>query len=155
MSEIVVRPIRDEDIEEIIRIDRLLTGVEKTGHWRGRLRVYTSAEQELIEKLSPDLCQVAVVDGRVAGFIMGDVQSWQFGIPRCGRVIAIGVHPDHARRGVGARMLGILLEYFDKLELPAVQCLVMPDDPLEPFFRSGGFETTRWITLERRLTRGR
>ena len=155
MSEVTVRAIEDEDIEEIIRIDRLLTGVEKSGHWRGRLRIYTSEEQDLIEKLSPDLCQVADVGGRVAGFIVGDVQSWQFGIPRCGRIIAIGVHPDHSRQRVGSRLLEALLGYFDKLELPAVQCLVKPGDPLETFFRSGGFEPTPWMTLEKRLTRGR
>jgi ribosomal protein S18 acetylase RimI-like enzyme len=155
MSGITVRPIRDEDIEEIIRIDRLLTGVEKSGHWRGRLRVYTTQAPDIVEQLSPDLCQVAVSEGRVAGFIVGDVQSWQFGIPRCGRIVAIGVHPDHARRGVGSMLLDALVAYFDKLELPRVQCLVQPEDPLESFFRSARFEPTRWLTLERTLTRGR
>jgi ribosomal protein S18 acetylase RimI-like enzyme len=155
MSAILVRPIKDEDIEEIIRIDKHLTGVEKSGHWRGRLRVYTSEEQEMTEKLCPDLCQVAEVDGRVAGFIVGDVQSWQFGIPRCGRIVAIGIDPAHSRCGVGSRLLEALLAYFDKLELARVQCLVMPGDPLGAFFRSGGFETTPWITLEHPLPRAR
>jgi len=154
MTEITVRAIRDEDIEDIIRIDKLLTGAEKSGHWRGRLRIYTSAEQDMIEKLSPDLCQVAVESGRTVGFIVGDVQSWQFGIPRCGRIVAIGVHPEYARHGVGGKLLDALLAYFDKLELPAVQCLVLPGDPLEAFFRSGDFQPTRWVTLEKRLTRG-
>ena len=154
MTEITVRAIRDEDIEDIIRIDKLLTGAEKSGHWRGRLRIYTSAEQDMIEKLSPDLCQVAVEGGRTVGFIVGDVQSWQFGIPRCGRIVAIGVHPEYGRKGVGGKLLAALLAYFDKLELPAVQCLVQPGDPLDAFFRDGDFQPTRWVTLEKRLTRG-
>ena len=155
MSAITVRPIRDEDIEEIIRIDKRLTGEEKSGHWRGRLRIYTTQAPDIVEQLSPDLCQVAEVDGRVAGFIVGDVQSWQFGIPRCGRIVAIGIHPDHARHGVGTKLLEALVGYFDKLELPRVQCLVKPGDPLEGFFHSARFEPTPWVTLERPLTRGR
>lgn len=155
MSQIVVRPLEDSDIEEIIRIDRLHTGIEKSGHWRGRLRVYTTESENLTEKLSADLCQVAIVNGKLAGFIVGDVQSWQFGIPRCGRIVAIGIHPDHARSGVGSRLIEALIAYFDKLELPQVQCLVNVDDPLDRFFRANKFEPTGWVTLERRLSRSR
>jgi ribosomal protein S18 acetylase RimI-like enzyme len=100
------------------------------------------------------LCQVAeTADAktRVVGFIIGDVQSWQFGLPRHGRIVAIGVDPDHARSGVATRLAEALLAVLRKMDLPFVQCLVRPGDTLGAFFGSLGFEEPEYRILEKRL----
>ncbi|HXI03144.1 MAG TPA: GNAT family N-acetyltransferase [Candidatus Saccharimonadales bacterium] len=158
-AEIRIRPLREADIESIIEIDAEITGEGKPGFWRGLLTLYEPGQEG--ENLHEDpatarshptwLCEVAEREGRVVGFVLGDIQAWQFGIPRCGRIIAIGVRPDHRRDGVASRLAREILEAFRKMNLPIVQCLVRTGDPLGEFFASLGFETSPWITMEKRL----
>ena len=153
-----IRPLKEADIESIIGIDALITGEEKSGFWRGMLMVYEPYAGEGLPQPGEGgrahptyLCDVAEIGGRVAGFILGDVQSWQFGIPRCGRIIAIGVHPGHRRSGIASQLAREMLETFRKMNLPVVQCLVRSQDPLGHFFRSLGFEASPWVTLEKQI----
>lgn len=166
MPEYEVRPLKESDIEAVISIDALVTGLSgqgRAGFWRGLLSIYagdpggvgSSAEGP---QPTPHLCEVAVMTvgkgvapGRIAGFIIGDVQSWQFGIPRHGRIVTIGVDPAHARRGVATLLADSLLGSFRKMGLSTVQCLTRPGDPLGDFFRSVGFERSEFDVLERDL----
>jgi ribosomal protein S18 acetylase RimI-like enzyme len=167
-TKVRIRPLRAADVESIIAIDALVTGEEKAGFWRGMLTLYEAPPADArraegaaegvegdLPSPSPSgtvyLCEVAESEGRVVGFVLGDVQSWQFGIPRCGRIIAIGVHPDFRRGGVASLLARETLESFRKMGLPLVQCLVRPGDPLEDFFSSLGFTPSRWITMEKRI----
>ena len=155
MTDYRVRPIREGDIESIIAIDALCTGTGgpgRAGFWRGLLSIHAATEEDRGPESPqpPCLCEVAehAGDGRVAGFIIGDVQSWQFGIPRHGSIVAIGVHPDHRRRGVATLLAGGLRKTFEKMGLPFALCLVSPGDPLADFFRSVGFNPSRSEILE-------
>ncbi|MGD8375580.1 MAG: GNAT family N-acetyltransferase [Acidobacteriota bacterium] len=153
-SGIEVRSLEERDIESVIRIVRAVTGEASEGFWRGMLRAYRMGEENLPDALSPSLCQVAVREGAVIGFMIGDVQSWQFGIPRCGRIVAVGIHPDHRRSGAGRQLANAFFEQFRRLRVPVVQCMVRPGDPLGEFFASVGFEAGDWITLTRPLEPG-
>jgi ribosomal protein S18 acetylase RimI-like enzyme len=152
-----IRPLREADIEAIIAIDAEITGEGKPGFWRGLLTLYDpsgasgdGAPEE--PRAHPTyLCEVAEKAGEVIGFILGDVQAWQFGIQRCGRIIAIGVRPGNRRGGVASRLARELLEGFRKMNLPLVQCLVRTGDPLGVFFGSMGFCSSPWETMEKRL----
>ena len=157
-TDVRIRPLRESDIEAIIEIDAEITGAGKPGFWRGLLTLYGPAAEEegpsgTAETASHPtyLCEVAEAEGEVIGFILGDIQAWQFGIHRCGRIIAIGVRPGHRRGGVASRLARELLEGFRKMNLPLVQCLVRKGDPLGAFFGSLGFETSPWETMEKRL----
>jgi ribosomal protein S18 acetylase RimI-like enzyme len=157
-TDIRIRPLRSADIESIIAIDAEITGESKAGFWRGLLTLYEPpppSEEEPEAPARPGsptyLCEVAEMEGAVVGFILGDVQAWHFGIPRCGRIIAIGVRPEHRRGRIASMLARELLEAFRKMNLPLVQCLVKPGDPLGTFFTSLGFDPSPWITLEKRL----
>ena len=150
-EELQVRPLREEDVEDVVRIARTVTGDDNVGFWRGLLRAYLMGEESLPEALSPSLCQVAAVEGRVVGFMIGDVQSWQFGIPRCGRILAVGIHPDQRRSGAATRLAETFFEHFRRLRVPFVQCQVRPGDSLGSFFETVGFSSSDWVTLTRNL----
>jgi len=147
-----IRPLREADIEAIIGIDSLIAGEEKAGFWRGLLKLYEPGAPteggETPERIT-FLCLVAEAGPEVVGFVLGDVQAWQFGMPRCARIVAIGVHPGHRRAGVASLLARELLETFRKMNLPLVQCLVRPGDPLGDFFASLGFAPSTWLTLEK------
>jgi len=157
MSPYRIRPLKEQDIESIIAIDAAVTGLggpERAGFWRGLLSFYPveAGEPSLPQ---PHLCMVAELTAagqeRVAGFIIGDVQSWQFGLPRHGRIVTIGVHPEHRRRQVASQLVQALLETFRKMGLPSVQCLSRPGDPLGVFFRAAGFGGSSFEVLEKAL----
>jgi ribosomal protein S18 acetylase RimI-like enzyme len=154
-KELTVRGLRSGDVEAIIQIDALVGGEKQAGFWRGMLGAYLD-EQEGEQRsgpsdLAPDLCQVAEIGGRVVGFMVGDIQSYQFGIPRCGRIVTIGVHPEFRRRDIGTRLIQSMFDVFAKFRVPVIQCLVRPKDPLRPFFRANGFEEVEFFAMERRL----
>ena len=158
MSAYDVRPMKERDIESIIAIDAVVTGSggpDRAGFWRGLLSIHAAAEEEGREEepRAPCLCEVAESSegGGIAGFIIGDVQSWQFGIPRHGRIVTIGVHPDHGRRGVATMLAGSLRKTFKKMGLPFVHCMVRPGDRLGEFFRAVGFESSTFEVLEQKL----
>lgn len=151
MSEIDVRPARATDREAIIRIDELCTGARKEGWWRGLVVTYGSEEGEEARTLHPEMFQVAESDGKVVGFIVGDVQSWQFGIERAGRITAIGIDPENRLQGIASRLLRSLLDTFRRMNLGQVLCLTTPGDDLDAFFRSAGFEDSQYRALERRI----
>ena len=139
MDDIVVRPVRDSDVESIVNIDARVTGERRAGWWRGHLAPYLAGGDPTEGSLIPELCLVAERRGEIVGFVIGDVQSWQFGLPRSGRVVAIAVDARHQRSGAGRLLVGRLLEQFRKMELQAVRCVVRPGDELDAFFARCGF----------------
>jgi len=156
MTSLNIRPVKESDIESIIALDGRLTGggQGRAGFWRGLLSLHVAPEGE--PPATPlFLCHVAEMAGgsesRLAGFIIGDVQSWQFGLPRHGRIVVLGVDPDLRRQGVATRLAGSLLGVFRKMDLPFVHCLVEPGDPLEEFFGSLGFRAPGFRILEKPL----
>lgn len=163
MSRYSVRPLKEQDIESIIAIDALVTGArgpDRAGFWRGLLSLHVPSEEvpAAEEPRGGCLCEVAELSGgkdgaagQVVGFIIGDVQSWQFGIPRHGRIVTIGVHPDHRRHGVASLLAEALLGAFQKIGLPFVHCMVRPGDPLAEFFESIGCRASEFKVLEKRL----
>lgn len=154
-KELSVRAIRSGDVEAIVQIDAQISGEKKAGFWRGMLGAYLSDGSEKAPgatDLAPDLCQVAELQGRVVGFMVGDIQSYQFGIPRCGRIVTIGVHPDFRRLDIGTRLIHAMFDVFAKFRVPVIQCLVRPQDPLHTFFRANGFEATEFFAMERRTS---
>lgn len=164
MKPFQVRPMREADIESIISIDALITGAggpDRAGFWRGLLSLHAPPPDEPPATGEADplpslhLCQVAEASGsgnsRLVGFIIGDVQSWQFGLPRHGRIVTIGVHPEFRRRDVATLLVESLMETFRKMGLPFVHCLARPGEALGTFFESLGFRRPGFEILERSL----
>jgi len=159
MSDYVIRPLKERDIESIIAIDDLIRGPggpDRAGFWRGLLSLYAEDAPRDDARAGPapaaHLCAVAERQGPapgVVGFIIGDVQSWQFGLPRHGRIVTIGIHPEHRRHGVATRLADSLIGSFRVMGLPFVHCLVRPGDPLGDFFVSLGFHRPGFEILEK------
>jgi ribosomal protein S18 acetylase RimI-like enzyme len=73
---------------------------------------------------------VAQVGGRVAGFIHGSViqRPPVMAMPLIGRIDEVAVHKDFRSRGVGAKMLGAILEAFKEKGLSHVYLMVDKDN---------------------------
>src|SRR2546427_5947616 len=105
MSDMRVRPMNELDIEGICRIDERITGRYRPEVWEQRTAYYLRRD--------PDSSQVAEVDGRVVGFMLGEVRGGEFGLEeQTGWVEFFGVDPSAREKGVGRRLLAAPLGAF-------------------------------------------
>jgi GNAT superfamily N-acetyltransferase len=95
---------------------------------------------------------VAEAEGRVVGFVIGEVRDWEFGSPPCGWVFAIDVDPRARQRGIGTRLLAGMRERFERVGVDMLRTLLARENTLLlSFFRSQGMTAGRLIPLEIRI----
>ena len=140
---VVIRAARRGDLDQVIAIDATVTGVEKRPYWLSVFRRYGDGARPERHFL------VAEADGRVAGFIIGEVRDWEFGAPPCGWVFAIDVAPEFRLAGIATRMLDALRAGFRRLGVRKLRTILARDNTLIlSFFRSQGMMTGPFIPLE-------
>jgi len=143
-----VRILRRDDLSEIRRIDRRLTGRDRGGY----------LEQVVDEALGDSgvrVSLVARVDGIVRGFVMAKTDFGDFGRAEPVAVIdTIGVDPDTPGRGIGSALLSQLFVNLQALHVERVETIVSRDNlDLLGFFYRSGFNASERLGLVKRLGR--
>jgi ribosomal protein S18 acetylase RimI-like enzyme len=140
---VVVRPVRRADLDQVIDIDATVTGLEKRKYWASVYRRYGSGQQAERQFL------VALANGRVIGFVIGEIRDWEFGSPPCGWVFAIDVDPRARLGGVGTKLLQAISDHFRRAGVGKLRTLLALDNTLiMSFFRSQGMMAGPLISLE-------
>jgi GNAT superfamily N-acetyltransferase len=141
-----IRPVRRGDLDQIIALDARVTGLEKRSYWQSLYRRYglpAQAERQFL---------VAAAEGRVVGFVIGEVRDWEFGSPPCGWVFAIDVQPDSRLAGIGTNLLEAICAGFRRAGVRKVRTMLSRDNNLIlSFFRSQGMMAGPFIPLEMEL----
>ena len=145
MKALRIRPLSRADLAGATRIDAHHTGARKPGYWKrvfaeflgrgaaGRVRVGLAAE----------------LDGRLAGYLLGEVRAFEFGSGPCGWVFAVGVDPARLRLGVASALLAEACRAFRAAGVSRVRTMVRRNDvPVLAFFRSSGFSGGSYVQLE-------
>ena len=139
---LVVRRMRTQDAEAVLRIDEKITGTPHEAQWESRI----------IERVSnnPLGCLVAEAQGKVVGFIFGDIRGWEFAIPKSGWIEIVGVDPEFQGKGVARALIEKLHLYFTNHNVMRVMTMVnWNDGGLVSFFRALGFERSDFIVLDK------
>jgi ribosomal protein S18 acetylase RimI-like enzyme len=139
---ITVRRMRTQDAEAVLRIDEKITGTPHEAQWESRI----------IDQLTrnPLGCLVAEIEGKVAGFIFGEIRGWEFAIPKSGWIEIVGVDPEYQGKGVARALIEKLHVYFLNHNIGRVMTMVdWNDGGLVSFFRVMGFERSDFIILEK------
>jgi ribosomal protein S18 acetylase RimI-like enzyme len=141
---VTVRAVKRADLDEVIAIDARVTGIEKRSYWQRVYRRYgvgSKGEQRWF--------LVALAEGRVAGFLIGEVRDWEFGSPPCGWVFAIDIDPQARQAGIGTRLLSSLSTSLRRTGVRKLRTLLARDNTLIlSFFRSQGMMAAPMIPLE-------
>ncbi len=138
-----VRAVRRGDLAAVGALDARETGIEKLAYWRSLYRRYGASTQAQRQFL------VAEAQGRVVGFVIGEVRDWEFGSPPCGWVFAINVDPDVRLGGIGTRLLAAVCAGFRRAGVRKVRTMLSCDNTLIlSFFRSQGMMAGPFIPLE-------
>jgi len=132
LSRIQIRPMRMDDFEAIVEIDRKFLGKASPDYWR---RIVVPNQQYPFSSL------VAELEGKVIGFIVGEVSGGKFGVPdTVGWLTTIGVDPDYQHRGVARKLSETFIQNLKSIGVSMVYTLVNWSDwDLLKFFRNMGF----------------
>ena len=133
-SAVAIRPVEDIDLQAIMEIDETISGAYRPDVWEQRVGYYLRRD--------PEASKVAVVNGKVVGFMLGEVRSGEFGLEQpTGWIEVLGVDPEARGRKVGRKLAEAMLDHFRARGATHVRTLV--DDDMEGiagFFASLGFE---------------
>ena len=145
MADITVRPMKEKDISQAADIHRK---VVREGLGQGMDYAIKDLFVSFIKK-SPKTCLVAEKDNKVAGFIIGGIKEWGFGVERSGWIEMIEVDPKLMGKGIGKTLGEALVKYFKEEGTKEVYTSVKWDSgDLIAFFKSIGFDKSSFINLE-------
>jgi len=140
-----IRSLKKEDLETIIEIDEKVLGENRRDYWERKLA--------LMNEKSSQVSLVAEVGGEVAGFILGDVSGWEFGVPdTIGWIDTIGVDPVYQKKGLATALAHELIKKLKAMGVRTIYTLVSWDDwDLLQFFHAIGFTRGDMINLELKI----
>ena len=129
----VVRRMTQDDIKKILEIDQKIVGKERAPSWPQRVSSH-------LETYYPALCYVAEQEGRVVGFILGDIRGAEYGLPLSAWIDIMGVDPVHQRQGIGRKLVETFIEECRRTGLKTRTMLREEDRRLQGFLHSLGFQ---------------
>ncbi len=141
---IQLREFGSSDIPEMVAIQEAITQEKVSPAWTRMV------ERHLDDSLG--LGFVAVRDGKVVGFVIGEVKGEGFGLRQSGWIEVVGVDPKAMGEGIGKALMEELFAAFRRKGVASVHTAVRWDavDMLS-FFKSVGFGRSDFINLIRQL----
>jgi ribosomal protein S18 acetylase RimI-like enzyme len=120
------------DLDYIVEIDRRVLGKSRPDYWK---KVVPENPQYPFSSL------VAEFEGKVIGFVVGEVSGWEFGVPdTIGWLTIIGVDPDYQHKGVARKLSQEFVENLKSIGVSVIYTLVNWNDwDLLKFFHAMGF----------------
>ena len=141
---IKIRKIRAEDVSEIVAIQESILQKKVSKKW------VQTVEHHL--KKQEALGFVAFKDGRVAGFIIGEIKGEGFGLEQSGWIEVVGVHPRQMGVGIGRILAERLFAFFKKEGIRDIHTSVRWDaGDMLSFFKAIGFDRSPFINLRKHL----
>lgn len=144
-TDVKIRPLDELDLNGIVRIDEKISGIYQPEIWESRTAYYLRRD--------PGASQVAEVDGKVIGFMFGDLRAGEFGIEEpSGWVERFGIDPDFRGKDLGRRLFEAVCAHFRAEGAKTVRTLVDGDDTkLSGFLGAIGFTPSALQALEIKL----
>ena len=145
VNELTVRVLREKDLPALVEIDSMASGMPRAEYLQDKAR------QSLDRQHPTVIAVVAETEGKVVGFLMGQVFKGEFGIPEAVAVVdTVGIRPDFQGRGTGRRLMGEFLLRAKKAGAVQVRTIVDWNQwSLLGYFRTLGFAPGTGIVLQR------
>ncbi len=145
LDKIRVRPMAEGDLDAIVEIDRKVLGEERIEYWKSKIGL----RNESLRRTR----LVAELEGKVVGFILGEISGWEFHIPNTiGWIDTLGIDPAYQRRGLATALLDRMVENFRQRGVETIYTLVNWSSwDLLHFFKKAGFTRGDMINLELRI----
>ncbi len=144
MAAITVRPLQQEDFDAVVEIDRKVSKSLRSEYYETKFARALDAKNRVVTSL------VAVADGKVVGFVMGELFVGEYGIPETSATLdTLGIDPDWQRKGTGKKLMEEFVSHLRKAGVEKINTLVTWNDwQLIHFFSTNGFEPAKTVNLE-------
>jgi predicted N-acetyltransferase YhbS len=145
LESVKIRRLQKSDSDAIVEIDEKVLGENRKNYWERKL--------ELMDHQSTQVSLVAELEGKVVGFILGDISGWEFGVPETvGWIDTIGVDPVYQKRGLATALAHELIKNLKAFGVKTIYTLVSWNDwDLLQFFHAMGFARGDLINLELKI----
>jgi ribosomal protein S18 acetylase RimI-like enzyme len=143
-KEIKIRNIEAKDVPKIIAIQESIIKRKVSKKWA----------QMVKDRLQKQEGRgfVALKEGQVVGFIIGEIKGEGFGLEQSGWLEVIEVHPKQMGIGIGRALAGKLFQFFKKKGIRDIYTTVRWDaGDMLSFFKSLGFDRSTFINLRKHL----
>ena len=144
-GDVTVRPLTELDLDAITRIDERITKRYRPEVWEQRVAYYIRRD--------PDSSQVGELDGKVVGFMMGEVRGGEFGLDEpTGWIEFFGVDPSARGKDLGRKLIDALLAHFRSRGAHIARTMVAERDAeIAGFLKAMAFTPAPLTALEKRL----
>ena len=143
-KEIKVRKIEAEDASEIVSIQESILQKKVSKRWIQMVSRHLKKQEAL--------GFVALKDGHVVGFIIGEIKGEGFGLEQSGWIEIVGVHPRQMGIGIGRMLAETLFKFFKKKGIHDIHTSVRWDaGDMLSFFKAIGFDRSPFIHLRKHL----
>ena len=139
---IMIRKMVPEDVVQILEVDRKLVGKERSPSWPQKVTRY-------LEMYYPPLCYVAQSDGKVVGFILGDIRGWEYAVAPSGWIDIMGVAPEFQGRGIGKKLVQAFASECQERKMKTHIMVRESDARLQKFFYEADFHRGGLIEFEK------
>lgn len=141
-----VRAMVAEDLPQVVRIDRLITGRDRSAYLSGK------ADEALMES-GIRISIIAEQDNRPVGYIMARLDFGEFGHTDSEAVIdTIGVDPAYTHHHVGSALLSQLFSNLAALNVEQIRTELEWDNfGLLAFLQHCGFRPSQRLALSRTI----
>lgn len=146
-QEVTVRVMQDEDVPALVEIDAIASGSPRGEYLQAKAR------QSLESKHSMMISLVGESEGKVVGFLMGQVFLGEFGIPETvAHVDTVGIHPDYQCLGVARTLMDEFMNHTRNAGVERIRTMVdWHQWDLLGYFHALGFKPGASIVLERKI----
>ena len=141
-----VRSMKPQDLQEIVRIDRAISGRDRTAYMQGKLA-------EAMNDSAIRVSMTARLDGAIVGYLMARADIGDFGRTESAAVIdTVGVDPEYQHRGIGRALLSQLFANLGALRVERVETSTAPrDQALLGFLFDAGFKPAQRLAFTRAI----
>jgi len=141
-DKVLVRSLAQEDLDQVVRIDKKITGRDRRGFFQRKF-------QEVLYESGVRVSLIAEIDGMVVGFMMARVDFGEFGRTASEAVLdTLGVAKAFRSQHVGHSLLAQLLANLATLQVESVRSEVEWNNfGLLGFLESCGFVLSQRLAL--------
>ena len=140
-GDIIIRRMSDADLREVKKIDQMIAGDERAISWPLEAEVEWAVNR-------PALSFIAELDGKVVGFLLGDIRVSEHGTDLKGWIDMMGISPGHQRLGVGRKLVEGFCEECQRNGVRPNVIVREDDERLVEFWISVGFRRGKLINFE-------
>lgn len=138
------RRMTREDLQQVMQIQEKITRRPVSKPWQEMLAGHVENAYR---------CGfVAVDEGAVVGFILGEIKIGEYGTDVSGWIEMMGVRPESMGQGIGSRLAKAMQGAFEEQGLPEMFTAVRWDSgDMLAFFKNLGYDRSQFINLHRKL----